>query len=49
MKPQKNTRGTLPQFSRSAMLIDVLDPRGQKEKPNPRRESGKNPAIIKMP
>jgi hypothetical protein len=49
MKPQKNTSGMLPQFSRSAMLIDVLDPRGQKKKPNPRRNPVKLPAIINMP
>jgi hypothetical protein len=31
------------------MLIDVLDPRRQKEKPNPRRTSRKKRAIINMP
>jgi hypothetical protein len=49
MKPQKNTRGMLPQSSTSAMLTDVLDPRRQKEKPNPRRKRGKKPPIINMP
>jgi hypothetical protein len=49
MKPQKNSRGMLPQFSRSAMLVDVLDPRRQKKKLNLRRKPGEKPAIINMP
>lgn len=49
MEPQKNTRRMLPQVSRSAMLIYVLDPRRQKEKLNPRRKPGKKPTIINMP
>jgi hypothetical protein len=49
MKPQKNSRGMLPQFSRSPMLADVLDPRRQKKKPNPKESRGKKPAIINMP
>jgi hypothetical protein len=49
MKPQKNNRGILPQFSRLAMLISVLDPRHQKEKLAPRRNPGKLPAIISLP
>lgn len=34
----------LPQFSGSAMLTDVLDPRRQREKPKPRRKRGKKPS-----